>query len=78
MKKHLIGLLLVSFIFTTVNCNRSTAKSKVEDNPFEKYEHLNEMDEELIREGEQFDDSIESFDEEGEGEEFYENYQSPE
>ena len=74
MKKLLVGLLLFSFIFTTVNCNRSTTKSEVEDNTIDKYEHLNEMDEELIREGELFDDATESFDEEGEEEEFNENY----
>ena len=74
MKKLLVGLLLFSFIFTTVNCNRSTTKSEVEDNTIDKYEHLNEMDEELIREGELFDDPTESFDEEGEEEEFNENY----
>ena len=63
MKKLGIGLLFLSLIFTTAHCNRSTAKSKVEDSSIEKNEQLNEREKEIIREGELFNDSIDLLEE---------------
>ena len=56
MRSILIGLLL-SLIFATYNCNRSSAKPKREYMPIEIYEQLNEMEAEIIREGELFNSS---------------------
>ena len=58
MKKLFMGLFLLGFISVTYNCNRSTAKSEWEDTSTEMYEQLNEMEEEIIREGKQFDGSV--------------------
>ena len=58
MKKLFWGLLLLGFIVVTYNSNRSTVKPKMEDISIEMYEQLNEMEEEIIREGEQFDGSV--------------------
>ena len=60
MKKLYVGLLLLGFILLTFNYNRSTAKPKMEDTPIEMYEQLNEMEEEIIREGQSFDGSLDS------------------
>ena len=60
MKKLYTGLLLLGFILGTYSCDQSTAKPKMEETPIELYEQLNEMEEEIIREGEQFDGSIDS------------------
>ena len=76
MKNLYMGLLLLGFILGTYNCNRSTAKPKIEDTPIEINEQLNEMEEEIIREGKLFDGSIDSPEKEGEIEErlIYEDY----
>lgn len=57
MKKIYVGLLLLGYLFATYNCNRSSAKPKMEDTSIEMYEQLNEMEEEIIREGELFNGS---------------------
>ena len=61
MKKLCTGLLLFGFILGTYSCDQSTAKPKMEETPIEMYEQLNEMEEEIIREGQSFDGAIDSF-----------------
>jgi hypothetical protein len=76
MKKLYMGLLLLSFILATYNCNRSTANPKMDETLIEMSEQLNEMEEEIIREGKSFDGAIDSFEmEEGTEEKLiYEDY----
>jgi hypothetical protein len=53
-------LLPLGFIFLTDSCNRPPAKPELEDTSIEMYEQLNEMEEDILGEGKQFDFSIDS------------------